>query len=337
MRILELLFNCASRVFGFWPANHLMKHSVCDFPMMSAEECSGLIANKLESRVPFSLIRLGDGEGVLLSISKNIPDIDLEYLAMHLGPEEVSPEGVLSLKMRMQEAIVGSDVIGVRDDIVGVKFDQKNFDLSPERFLENFRERFKLRDCEKNLPYKGSRRIALLHKNLSEMYFDVETRFCSSWVHYDLHLSGSIFKCMMSEKEIGLITSRPELSSRLQTIFDVKVDCWLIPDMYRDLDHENSHKDYIKQLENILQQQLVKFPGMLFLVGGGFYGKLYCNLIKSQGGIALDVGSLLDAWAGVHSRPAVYKTLFSASYDANVAPRELLLSVENVRRLVESV
>jgi hypothetical protein len=27
----------------------------------------------------------------------------------------------------------------------------------------------------------------------------------------------------------------------------------------------------------------IDFPGMLYLVGGGLYGKLYCQLIKSQG------------------------------------------------------
>jgi len=38
--------------------------------------------------------------------------------------------------------------------------------------------------------------------------------------------------------------------------------------------------------------------GKLFLVGAGFLGKIYCDLIKRHGGIALDVGSMMDRWAG---------------------------------------
>jgi hypothetical protein len=38
--------------------------------------------------------------------------------------------------------------------------------------------------------------------------------------------------------------------------------------------------------------------GDLFLVGAGILGKHYCNLIKTRGGVALDIGSVFDSWAG---------------------------------------
>ena len=115
-----------------------MKHLTCEPPLMSGAICSSLITNKLEQRVPLSLIRLGDGEGVLLSMCKQSPDLDLEYLARHLGPDEVSLDRMIDLKMRVLEAIIDADVVGVRDDIVGVVFDQKNFELPTEEFLEKF-------------------------------------------------------------------------------------------------------------------------------------------------------------------------------------------------------
>ncbi|SFL45110.1 hypothetical protein [Methylorubrum salsuginis] len=37
--------------------------------------------------------------------------------------------------------------------------------------------------------------------------------------------------------------------------------------------------------------------GQLFLVGAGLIGKYYCALIKQQGGVALDIGSVFDSWA----------------------------------------
>ena len=41
------------------------------------------------------------------------------------------------------------------------------------------------------------------------------------------------------------------------------------------------------------------FPGAVFLVGAGALGKIYCQWIKERGGIALDIGSMCDAWAEV--------------------------------------
>jgi hypothetical protein len=43
----------------------------------------------------------------------------------------------------------------------------------------------------------------------------------------------------------------------------------------------------------------VPFPGAVFLVGAGALGKIYCHWIQQRGGIALDIGSICDAWAGV--------------------------------------
>jgi tetratricopeptide (TPR) repeat protein len=56
----------------------------------------------------------------------------------------------------------------------------------------------------------------------------------------------------------------------------------------------------------------VPHPGAVFLVGAGFCGKLYCDAIKQRGGIAIDVGSLFDLWAGRFSRPYMnFETIVS--------------------------
>jgi hypothetical protein len=38
--------------------------------------------------------------------------------------------------------------------------------------------------------------------------------------------------------------------------------------------------------------------GMLVLVAAGILGKIYCHAISEKGGIAIDVGSVLDLCAG---------------------------------------
>jgi hypothetical protein len=38
------------------------------------------------------------------------------------------------------------------------------------------------------------------------------------------------------------------------------------------------------------------------LVGAGPLGKIYCDAVKHAGGVAIDIGSIMDAWAGRMTR-----------------------------------
>ncbi|TDA88015.1 hypothetical protein, partial [Halomonas marinisediminis] len=35
-------------------------------------------------------------------------------------------------------------------------------------------------------------------------------------------------------------------------------------------------------------------PGDVFLIGAGIWGKAYCEQVRAQGGVAIDMGSALD-------------------------------------------
>lgn len=43
-------------------------------------------------------------------------------------------------------------------------------------------------------------------------------------------------------------------------------------------------------------------PGVLYLVAAGITGKVYCDLIKRGGGVALDIGSVADIWMRAPTR-----------------------------------
>jgi hypothetical protein len=113
-------------------------------------------------------------------------------------------------------------------------------------------------------------------------------------------------------------------------MFGLSIKFLEIPDIFRKISPDKVVQNYREQLEDVLNRQLVEFPGMLYLVGGGLYGKLHCQLIKSQGGIALDIGSLVDAWLGIPSRPAVYKSIFDLKDTEAGVPSRLLLTTDNV-------
>lgn len=101
---------------------------------------------------------------------------------------------------------------------------------------------------------------------------------------------------------------RPMLTcfDRLQFISDADVrpaitEVFGVPDVYSyPLSDRFLRTDAQRMLHfpapfEALRQELdIGFPGNLFLVGAGRYGKIYCSWIKERGGIAIDVGDLFE-------------------------------------------
>lgn len=305
----------------------------CSFPLTAPAEIYREVEKKLAAQLPFSLVRLGDGEGVLLSVSDRSPAADIRYLEAHLGPEGAKLDHLQALRHRLLHAARSADVVGVRDDILGVIFGHANFELSECEFLHRFHRTFKLRTAERTLAYAGCSRIALLHRTLSDLNWPESCRFCSAWIHYEFHLSGALFRWLQGQKVVGLVSSRGQLPALLERLFGIAVRHTEIPEMYRDLSLPEHRLSYISRLEAPLSRRIVEFPGMLVLIGGGLYGKLYCQAVKAQGGVAIDVGALLDAWLGIASRPAVYRTMSGNHEGVSSVPPDLLLTPENIYRL----
>jgi hypothetical protein len=311
-----------------------MRFRNCNFPMRDAAAVGIQIERATRNPQGFSFIRLGDGEGALLAVGDQSDSGDIGYFHRHLGPASGSLPFLKRLRSHLEDALQSADLVGIRDDVIDVEFFPEWLTLPKPEFLDLFRRCFRLREIERNLPFEGARRIALLHHKASTFEFDRSPSFCSAWGHYDLHLSGALFRMIARQGTLGLISCRETLPHILESLFGVTVRHYSLPGMFRDLKGGEIPGDYIERLESILEKRLVEFPGMLFLVGAGLYGKAYCAEIKRQGGIALDLGSLLDAWVGVGSRPTVYSSMFADEPLTHGVPNPLVLNNENVERMM---
>jgi hypothetical protein len=104
-------------------------------------------------------------------------------------------------------------------------------------------------------------------------------------------------------KFLGLITSR-DLRAPLSQLFNIDhIELYQIKGEKRfpgDV-QEDHYPEHFEWLKSNIQ---VPFKGAVFLVGAGGLGKIYCDVIKQKGGIAIDIGSIFDAWAKVKSRLA---------------------------------
>jgi hypothetical protein len=132
--------------------------------------------------------------------------------------------------------------------------------------------------------------------------------FCSQHVHIDLHLGGALERVIRSAGAVSVISCLQEIPALVTERFGITdVEFHRIPGekgSSRVLGEAAVAGSHYPEVFNQLNAQLSKpHNGRLFLIAGGLLGKIYAATVRRHGGIALDVGSLVDAWTGHATRP----------------------------------
>ena len=263
-----------------------------------------LVETSISSRRPFSFVRLGDGEGSLLGFSTDgASRDDRHYLQLHFE-EKSSDADILLFQDHLTEAIASADLIGIRDDVWNASPGAENIDADDPDFFDDFLKFFPLRDVEREtLPLHGARRILMLRRWLVTK---APNRFyCSQWANADLQLRGYWARLISSQARIGLIGHSRTLGERIAQRFGTVVDFFGVPNG-RDRQKRAPCCQHSTLWPAIAHSIPSNLRGQVFLIGAGLIGKHYCHVVKTNGGIALDVGALMDAWDGLATRGLVY-------------------------------
>ncbi|WP_410824780.1 methyltransferase domain-containing protein, partial [Methylobacterium oryzisoli] len=249
------------------------------------------IAGALRERRGFSLVRAGDGEGAFVTLgaedearfpalyAQNRRDRARVWFADAVDP---NADPWLSEATRVTQVLAEADIVG--------------------------------------LPYPGwlehEYRIAsitgitaLTNALRAPREFGAAT--CSQLVHIDLHTSGLLYDLMRGERRIGLISCQRALPSLLREAFGFEeVEYHHVPGekghghLLSRAAVEGTHwPDRYREIMAALASR--RLDGMLFLVAAGILGKLYCSQIRRSGGVAIDIGSIADGWAGASTRPGL--------------------------------
>jgi hypothetical protein len=220
---------------------------------------------------PFSIVRLGDGEGVFLAGER--PCVGGATINGSLRDPRLTPEGHLpddlhrALIKRFLEAIEAADVVGVPD----------------------------LSQCLTG-PRHYPRVLTNLWRALSPPRQEaLAPRLLPGGCHLHLFwLANGFYEAPPFTGVHGVIAPRlpPGLAGRAA---------------WQPIPGEHGHHApdagpahypvvYDETLAWIARQAA---PGRLFLVGAGILGKIYCNAIRQRGGVAVDVGSVMDLCGGL--------------------------------------
>ncbi len=311
----------------------------CDIPTFSIsplERVHERVSEAQSGGHPLSLIRLGDGEGLAMSLGDDSWLEDINIMASHFGMTTVSYRALLKLRDELRQAFSRADIVGIRGDVLGARIEPELFRAPPHELAKVVKERFALRASEVNIPARGCRRLALVNKVLCETAFQSKAMFASAWVNWDIAVSGVLYDLMNRQQKIGIITSRCSLPSLVGAFWDIPVSGYLVPDKFA-AGGLAAGAHFPSRFEQLRQDLNVEFPGMLFLVGAGLCGKVYCHWIRERGGIALDIGAVMDAWIGLGTRPLVLADRFAHSPKWGGVPQELLLNPGNIDRALANL
>lgn len=236
---------------------------------ISSFDVARMVTRAVEEGRPLSVIRLGDGEAMLMEwphfTERRGPLF--QSLRYWFGSIGIGSGDLNDMATELRKAIKESDVIGV-----------------PSEQHRQGRE--------------GWAKVELYLRAYNLMTRD--SVLAPADLHIELYKEG-LLKHLLQGRQISVITCR-NVAQKLIDEYGVKGVRWYpIPTEAQTAGFKPTNH-WPDRYEELMDEIEVPCPGHLFLVGAGALGKAYCAQVKRKGGVALDIGSIFDVWAGVHSR-----------------------------------
>jgi hypothetical protein len=262
-----------------------------------AESCGPEIERRVQQCVAqgraASFLRLGDGEGNLLALGLDTYPALTAYCAreisvMHFGAADVLLEAGPELHQGFHTAIRNAEVVGFPGPwVMPLLLRQRGEGSNVMRpiygvgtvyaYLERFADE-----------------LGLAHKMGSSAAFSRRLL-----PHY---------RGMIEHRDIGLVSCQDKLPDALRQRMGARsVAFYPVPEQANTATTSRSADTghYPDRYHPLLEELRGARPGIVYFVAAGMLGKIYCEVIRAAGGIALDIGAVADIWAGVRSRRRV--------------------------------
>ena len=295
--------------------------------MLSSESAAQQLRQRVASRQATSVLRIGDGEGVVLHGTSLDDALPAAYVQTHFG-EQLGQDSLDRLVPMLWTATRRAWLLGIRADVLSGNPGPEALELPPDELIRHVQAHFPLRSAEsERLDYESAYRLVTLNRVMAAPAFFGDGQIVSAWCHFDWLESGLLADLIATERNIGLVCGREELACVLRR-FDINVNYWPVPLRYLSR-QDNWTPHFPDRFDELVDTLTVEYPGQVFLVGAGICGKVYCDLIAERGGIAIDIGSVCDAWLGIASRLLVAQT----RWGQETVPDTLLLKRQLEARL----
>jgi hypothetical protein len=153
-----------------------------------------------------------------------------------------------------------------------------------------------------------------IHRNLLAQPPVVRPAVCDQVMHLQLHNAGLIEPILRRAGRLTVISCLDGLSDLVRRRFELEeVETIAVPREFTAPHLQGgAHvgEAFPGGFERMMRRLEGPHDGRVFIVAAGTLGKFYAAQIKRHGGIALDLGSLVDGWMRLPSR---------AGYDDSLA------------------
>lgn len=262
---------------------------------LDADEVAARIGRAIDARTGFALIRLGDGEGAFARVdgadearfSPLYRWMRDDWVRFQFGAGfDPYASGYEALTRLLMPSVLHADILGVTYP----NWIAHEYGIGSPRGVP----------CTVNI-----------HRHLVEADPEVRPVLCDQIVHLHLHDRGLLEPLIRRAGRLTAISCLPDLPRALQRRFDLEeADLIAVPreetapHLRQGSAVEGAHFpdvfwDVIGRLSN---PPGGSWDGRVFVIAAGTLGKFYAVTIKRRGGIALDLGSLVDAWLRLPSR-----------------------------------
>ena len=250
---------------------------------MSVAELKVMLLEHVARRRPMSVIRFNDGEGKLVGCGTHYAHAELmQMLDRWFADNRLTLEQLRRLQDAVIEATLNADVVGSPDADWPAEFAKANAVLGD---------------------LAGDRRLATVLVNFSQAML----------------LDGFLTTLLHRIGFVGLVSAR-DVRGVVKHLFDpAEIAWWRVPEQGIYSYQANLPRHFPESFDFLCSRIEVPFIGALFLVGAGPCGKVYCDVIKRRGGIAIDIGSVFDVWAGRLTRPEMSFDAVRGYYERHAA------------------
>lgn len=228
------------------------------------------LLHAVETRTPFSFVRIGDGEGIVMGYPEYTSlNRCLQRYEKWFRSDVLTQQNMLALSTSIREACRKADIVGLPSPRhMGLGKDWQNV----RRYMES---------------------LSIVSKS---------TITCAMDYVIDLQVRGE-YRKFLQRRDIRCITCR-NVTKQLRSLGVASSDIFFLPPQIKPAcgaDYSSGEQHYPNLYEKI-HEWIAKKSGGIYLIGAGGLGKVYCQWVKESGGVAIDIGSVFDGWAGLPTR-----------------------------------
>lgn len=273
---------------------HDQEASYCN--LLTCSDVMRKIAEALDRRQPMSMIRLGDGEGIYLQISL-ADEAEFGHLydrgraefhrIWYSGTDLLASSVFIKEMFRVQAAYENADCLSILNT-VGLRHEYAT-------------------GSTRGMPAMNN--LGRFLKKLRHQTGTVRD-VCVANIGRTMLLSGELADLMRGRAFVGLVSCYEDLPLRLMQALDIGAveliqtygENLARVSMLGEKEVPEPGQRFLASHQEVCHRFAEVRAGELYLVAAGIFGKIYCDLIKRQGGVAVDIGSVADIWMGVSTR-----------------------------------